>query len=225
QGADIIDLGAESTRPGHQGVSCQEELARLEPVLTRLRGRLGVPVSVDTSKPEVAQAALALGAAIINDVNGFLAPGMAEAAARHGAAAVIMHPGEPAYPHGVVRHVRKFLLAAAQAAQHAGIAKESICLDPGFGFGKDYEQNLELLADMAAARLHGYAWLAGLSRKSFIGTATGCELPSDRLAGTIAADTFAALAGADILRVHDVAQAVQAAKMIDAITAACRKMQ
>lgn len=217
QGADIIDIGAESTRPGHTSVSAQDELARLEPVLAGLKGRLGVPVSVDTYKPEVAKTAIGLGAAIINDVNGFLAPEMVKTVAKGGAAAVIMHPGAESYPGGVAEEVRRFLLGAAKEAEKQGVPAERICLDPGFGFGKDYEQNLELLARLEMAKPDGYAFLAGISRKRFIGASTGCREPAARVPGTIAADTVAILKGADIVRVHDVAEALQAARLVDSM--------
>lgn len=216
-GADILDIGAESTRPGHRPVSAEEELARLLPVLRVLSGKLKIPVSVDTMKPAVAEQAIAEGAAIINDVNGFLAEGMAETVANGRAAAVIMHPGFAPYPRGVAAGVREFLENAVRKALAAGMPPESICLDPGFGFGKDYAQNLELVRDLKKTKLSGYALLAGVSRKSVIGRATGEPVPEKRVAGTIAIHTACVLNGADILRVHDVPQAIQAARMADAI--------
>lgn len=216
-GADIIDIGAESTRPGHTPVSAKEELQRLGPVLEGLRGRLGVPISVDTFKPETAKAAIELGAAIINDVAALSMPGMAETAATGGVSVVIMHPGAKSYPGGVAREVRDFLLKAAHRAEAVGIPAEQICLDPGFGFGKDYAQNLELLYNLDEAKPAGYAFLSGVSRKSFIGASTGCREASRRVAGTVAADTVAVLKGTDIVRVHDVKEALQAARLVDAM--------
>ena len=222
QGADIIDIGAESTRPGHTPVSAGEELERLAPVLRALSGWLRVPVSVDTSKPEVARASLEYGAAVINDVNGFLAPGMARVVARSGAAAVIMHPGYEPYPRGAAVHVKDFLTAAARKAMEAGIDAQSISLDPGVGFGKTYETNLELIRRLEDSKPEGFAFLVGISRKSVVGKSTGNPPPEESLAGTLAAHTIAIMKGADIIRVHDVKEGMQAAKMADAI---CRKRQ
>lgn len=217
QGADILDVGAESTRPGHSPVPEEEELRRLIPVLEALRGRLRIPISVDTVKPPVAREVIRRGAAIINDVNGFLAQGMAETVAQGGAACVIMHPGWGPYPKGVAAHVREFLDDAAEKAERAGIPHDFICLDPGVGFGKDTDENLALIRDLEQAKVPGYAYLLGISRKSVIGRSTGVQNPADRLPGTIAAHTIAMLKGADIVRVHDVAEAVQAARLTDAV--------
>lgn len=216
-GADILDIGAESTRPGHEPVPAEEEIARLLPVLRALSGKLKIPISVDTMKPVVAERAISEGAAIVNDVNGFLAEGMAETVANGHAAAVIMHPGFPPYPRGVAAGAREFLENAVRKAHAAGMPPENICLDPGFGFGKDYEQNLELVRGLEKCRFGEYALLAGISRKSMIGKATGETVPERRLAGTVAVHTICVMKGADILRVHDVAEAVQAARMADAI--------
>lgn len=216
-GADMIDIGAESTRPGHQPVSQQEEIERLTPVLKALKGKLNIPVSIDTMKPGVAEAAAEYGAAIINDVNGFLAEGMAAVVAEKGLACVIMHPGYAPYPNGVAAHVKSFLKEAAMKAEKAGIPKESICLDPGVGFGKDFQTNLELIRTLERAKVEGYAYLLGISRKSVIGLSTGETVAANRDAGTIAAHTISIMKGADIIRVHDVRGGVQAAKLTDAI--------
>lgn len=217
QGADILDVGAESTRPGHTPVSEEEELHRLLPVLEALHGRVRLPISVDTVKPGVAREAIRGGAAIINDVNGFRTDSMAETVAAGGAACVIMHPGYGPYPDGVAAAVRAFLADAAEKAERAGIPHDAICLDPGVGFGKDYAENLALINTLEQAKVPGYAYLLGISRKSVIGRSTGVENPADRLPGTIAAHTIAIFKGADIVRVHDVAAAVQAARLTDAV--------
>lgn len=217
EGADIIDIGGESTRPGFGAVSSEEECARILPVIAAVREKVRVPISVDTSKPGVARLALDAGADIINDVNGFLAPGMAETAAEYEAGCVIMHPGEPEYPNGVVQDVRRFLEKAAADAVKRGVKPSRICLDPGIGFGKTYEENLLLLRFTNQLIVEPYAYLVGASRKSVIGLSCGNPAPDKRVSGTIAAHTMAIAGGAHIIRVHDVKEAVQAAKVADCI--------
>jgi len=217
EGADILDIGGESTRPGARPVTAQEELDRVMPVLAGARA-LGVPVSVDTMKPEVMRAAVAAGAAMINDVHGFRAPG-AWAAVRDGACALcVMHMrGEPrtmqdAPVYGdVVAEVEAFLAERIAAAEAAGIDRQRLYIDPGFGFGKTLEHNLALMR--ALPRLAKLApVLVGVSRKRMIGALTGRDLP-DRLAGSLAAALRAAQNGAAIVRVHDVKETVDALKV------------
>jgi len=217
EGADLLDLGAESTRPGGgvygagaRTVPAGEELARLLPVLERLRSRVRVPISVDTRKAEVARAALAAGADLVNDVSALGDPGMAEVVARAGCPIVLMHSrGELATMQSgiafadVVREVRDELAALRARAEAAGIPAGLVVLDPGLGFGKTAAQNLELLARLDELATLGSPLLVGASRKSFIGSVTG-DPPGERLEGSLAAACWAARGGAAILRVHDV---------------------
>jgi len=210
EGADLLDLGGESTRPGAAPVSADEELARVLPVLEALQG-CGVPLSVDTRQPSVMQAVLAAGAMMINDINALRAPGAIAALVGTDASVCLMHmQGEPRTmqqaPHygDVVAEVAAFLCERIDACVAAGIARERIVVDPGFGFGKRLEDNLALAR--ALPRLATIApLLVGFSRKSMIGAITGREATGDRLAGSIGAALWAARAGASILRVHDVA--------------------
>ena len=224
EGAAILDLGGESTRPGAAPVTEQEEIRRVLPVLERLRPRTRAILSIDTSKPEVMRAAAAAGVDLINDVYALRAPGALEAAAASGCAVCLMHmQGEPRTmqhaPHydDVVGEVREFLAERVSACRAAGIADARIVLDPGFGFGKTLEHNLTLLRRLEALRLDGLPLLAGLSRKSMIGVLTG--KPSEaRVHGSVAAALIAAQSGARILRVHDVAATVDALKVLVAVT-------
>ncbi len=224
EGAAILDLGGESTRPGAAPVTEQEEIRRVLPVLERLRPRTRAILSIDTSKPEVMRAAAAVGVDLINDVYALRAPGALEAAAASGCAVCLMHmQGEPRTmqhaPHydDVVGEVRAFLAERVSACRAAGIADARIVLDPGFGFGKTLEHNLTLLRRLEALRIEGLPLLAGLSRKSMIGTLTG--KPSEaRVHGSVAAALIAAQNGARILRVHDVAATVDALKVLTAVT-------
>ncbi len=222
EGAALIDLGGESTRPGAAPVSAAEELRRVLPLLERLRPRTRAILSVDTSKPEVIRAAAAAGADLINDVYALRAPGALEAAAESGCAVCLMHmQGEPRTmqhaPHyeDVVREVRAFLGERVTACRAAGIPDERIVLDPGFGFGKTLEHNLTLLRHLHRVRAEGRPVLAGLSRKSMIGALTG-KAAGERLHGSVAAALIAAQNGAEILRVHDVAATVDALKVLAA---------
>lgn len=222
-GADVIDIGGQSTRPGCVPVSAEEELQRLEPVLRALAGRLPVPISVDTYYPAVAASVLSMGAAIINDVSGTFSEAMAEAVRRRRAGWILMHTGGAdadtvgLYPQGVCRHVRCFFEAAAVWAESAGIAREALCFDPGIGFGKTQGQNLTLLRHIDACKLSGCALLTGASRKRVVGEASGEQDARKRLPGTLAAHTAAIAGGSDFIRVHDVAESVQAARVADAI--------
>jgi len=209
EGADLIDIGAESSRPGAEGISADEELSRLMPVLEGLRD-LAVPLSVDTTKPEVMRAAIDVGAAMINDITALGAPGALETVAASGAAACLMHmQGEPRSmqrePHygDVVVEVKAFLAARVAAAEAAGIARERVVIDPGFGFGKTSAHNFELLRNLERIAEIGSPVMAGWSRKSSLGALTG-RGPGERLASSLAAALLAAQHGARILRVHDV---------------------
>lgn len=222
EGAAILDIGAQSTRPGHTPVSADEEWRRLEPVLCALRGKLSISISVDTYYPEVAEAALEAGAAIINDVSGSLSNGMPAVAARRGAALVMMHAGNGADDTGegdALETVRAYFETALAAAKQAGMPPESVCLDPGIGFGKSRDGDRQLLAQLSSltAGLPDVAILVGASRKRVVGACCGNPPFEERLAGTLAAHTLAQWNGAHILRVHDVAPAVQAAAVTDAL--------
>ena len=221
-GAAVIDIGGESTRPGAAAVSSPEEIDRVLPVVEGVRGFDAV-VSVDTSKATVAEAAIAAGAGMVNDVRAARAPGMLELLARSQVAVCLMHMrGEPrtmqARPEyeDVVRDVAAFLAERAAACRAAGIARERLLLDPGIGFGKTVTHNLELLRNLPALSGDGLPILVGASRKSMIGQLTG-KPPGGRLAGSIGAAVFAVLSGAAMVRVHDVEETVDALAVVGAI--------
>jgi dihydropteroate synthase len=228
-GADIIDIGGESTRPGSGGISADEELRRIIPVIEGLRGKIGIPISVDTSKSEVAEAAAAAGAEIVNDVTALRKdPRIAEVARRRKLPLTLMHMrGEPAtmqkkpFARDVLRDVTQGLRQAVATARQAGVANSQIILDPGIGFGKSYAQNCELLARLPELARLGFPILVGTSRKSFIGGALKSEsrTPSgnERIWGTAATVAASILQGAHIVRVHDVAEMAQVAQVSDAI--------
>lgn len=223
-GADLLDVGGESTRPGSVGVSLDEELERVLPVVEALAEEFQVVISIDTSKPEVAQLAVAAGAGMVNDVLGLRAEGMIEAVAETGAAACIMHmQGEPRTmqqaPHydDLMTEVYDFLAGRVEAAVAGGVARERLVIDPGFGFGKTVAHNLELLRRLRELRSLGLGVLIGTSRKSTIGTVLGGAPADRRLMGTAATCALAIANGADIIRVHDVAAMTQVARMTDAI--------
>ncbi|MGV3628646.1 MAG: dihydropteroate synthase [Betaproteobacteria bacterium] len=210
EGADLLDIGGESTRPGAVPVTLDEERRRVLPVLEALADA-GVPLSIDTQKPELMREAITAGAAMINDVNGFQAPGALDAVAGGNCAICIMHKqGDPQTMQrspqyaDVVMEVRDYLRQRIAAAEQAGIARERMVVDPGFGFGKTLNHNLELLQRLDEIAAPGVPVLAGLSRKSMIGKLTGRD-SGDRLAGSVAAALFAVQRGAAIVRVHDVA--------------------
>ena len=226
EGADLLDIGGESTRPGAAEVEVEEELRRVVPVIERLAAQVAVPISIDTSKPEVMRAAVQAGAGMINDVYGLRREGALDAAAALGVPVVLMHmQGEPrsmqAAPQydDVVGEVHRFLAERIFAAEMAGIAKQRIVVDPGFGFGKDTAHNLQLLAQFERFVELGVPVLAGLSRKRSIGELTGRDVPADRVAGSVAAHLIAAQRGAAIVRVHDVAATVDALKVWNAVAA------
>ena len=226
EGADALDIGGESTRPGAAEVEVEEELRRVVPVIERLAAQVAVPISIDTSKPEVMRAAVQAGAGMINDVYGLRREGALDAAAALGVPVVLMHmQGEPrsmqAVPQydDVVGEVHRFLAERIFAAEMAGIPKQRIVVDPGFGFGKDTAHNLQLLAQFERFVELGVPVLAGLSRKRSIGELTGRDVPADRVAGSVAAHLIAAQRGAAIVRVHDVAATVDALKVWNAVAA------
>lgn len=224
EGADFLDVGGESTRPGAAPVPAEEELARVLPLVERLAGEPGARVSVDTSKPEVMRAATKAGAVLINDVYALRQPGALEAVAESGAAVCLMHmQGEPRSMQrdpqykDVLREVKEFLLGRAQACLAAGIAEDRILLDPGFGFGKTREHNLVLLRGLPELVSLGYPVVVGLSRKSLLGALLGGKPVEQRLYASLAAATAAVLNGAHIVRVHDVAPTDDALKIAWAV--------
>lgn len=218
EGADILDVGGESTRPGHTPVSAEEEWTRVAPVLQSLAREDMPPVSIDTWKAEVAGRALQAGAVIVNDVWGFSRdPHMARVVADSGAAAVVMHNREAIDGTlDIVADMLAFFERALERAEKAGVKPGRIVLDPGIGFGKTFEQNLSALRHLPALRALGQPLLLGTSRKSFIGKVIETTT-KERLPGTIAANTIGILAGVEIIRVHDVAAHVQAARVAEAI--------
>jgi dihydropteroate synthase len=222
-GADIIDVGGESTRPGSTGVATGEEMARVCPVIERLAGKLAVPISIDTMHAEVARAAVERGATIINDVNALQGEGMLSIAAHSGAGVVLMHMrGTPATMQehtdydDIVREIYLFLHRRVTAAIAAGIDPERICIDPGLGFAKTTEQNLTLLARLREFTSMGQPVMAGPSRKGFLGKIL--DLPvTERVDGTAAACAAAVLNGASVVRVHDVERVMRAVRVAAAI--------
>ena len=223
QGADILDIGGESTRPNAQPVPLQEELKRVIPVIEGLQGLTSVPLSIDTYKPQVMQAAIEAGACIVNDVCALQEPGAVEAVANSDAGVCLMHmrgapqtmQDDPVYE-DVVAEVRDFLAARVQVLRNAGVAPERIVIDPGFGFGKCTAHNLALLRELPRFCELGYPVLAGLSRKSVLGQVTGGNV-EDRLPASLAAAVIAAMKGAKILRVHDVKATVDALKVVNTV--------
>jgi dihydropteroate synthase len=229
EGADLLDIGGESTRPGATETAAETELARILPVLEGLRGELKIPISIDTRKAEVAEAALSAGAQIINDVSGLRSdPRIAEVARRHRVPLILMHMrGEPQtmqkkpFAREVMKDVAQGLLASISVARKAGIAKSQIIIDPGIGFGKSFEQNYELLRKLPELAKLGYPLLVGTSRKGFLGATLardGKSAPAeDRLWATAATVTASILGGAHIVRVHDVAAMVQVVRVADCL--------
>jgi dihydropteroate synthase len=223
EGADIIDIGGESTRPGSRPVPVPEEIARTVPIIKKLRAKTDALISIDTRNAETALAAVAAGADIINDISALADPGMAAVAAETGAGVILMHmlgtpetmQNDPHYDE-VVSEVRNFLEERTAFAVARGVAPEQIVLDPGIGFGKTDEHNLALLRSIPALAAAGRPVLIGASRKGFIGRLTG-RGPEERLAGSLAAATFSILRGAHILRVHDVKESCDAARLVDTL--------
>jgi dihydropteroate synthase len=226
EGADALDVGGESTRPGAEGVSAEEELRRVIPVIGHLARETALPISVDTSKPEIMRAAVEAGAGMINDIYALRREGALDAAAALGVPVVLMHmQGEPRSMQDapeyddVVGDVHRFLAERIFAAEMAGIPKKRVVVDPGFGFGKTAAHNLALLAQLERFTELGVPVLAGLSRKRTIGEITGRDAPRDRVHGSVAAALIAAQRGAKLLRVHDVAATVDALKVWNAVAA------
>lgn len=216
QGADLIDIGAQSTRPGHTKITPEEEWARLEPVLTQLKGKLHVPLSVDTFYPRVAVLALENGADLINDVTGFDDPEMVAVAAKSDCGCIAMHHiGSDGK--NILDAVHSWFLGKLRQLTAAGIAPGRICLDPGVGFGKTQEENLCILANTARLRVADCAFLMAASRKRVIGGACGNPPFEQRMPGTVAAHSISIYDGADIVRAHDVPEAVQSAQLASAI--------
>ena len=237
EGADIIDVGGESTRPGGEPVTVEQEIKRVVPVIEALAKRTEIPISVDTTKSEVARVALDAGAAIVNDISALRFDFyIADAVARAGAGLVLMHSrGTPATMHrlppvaDIMHEVTHSLRASINMAERRGVKRESIVIDPGIGFGKSQEQNLELLAklDQLIAAFPDYPLLIGTSRKSFIGRLLADETgtpapPEGRVHGTMATITTAILHGAHIVRVHDVKAAVETVRTADSLAALSR---
>jgi len=228
-GADLLDIGGESTRPGSSGTSAEDELARVLPVLQGLRGVLKIPISIDTQKFEVAEAALDAGAEIINDISGLRNdPRLAGLTARRRVPLILMHMrGEPrtmqkgGFARDVIKDVMQGLSKSISIARKAGVAKTQIILDPGIGFGKSFAQNYELLEKLALLGKLGFPLLVGTSRKGFLGATLARDgkpsPPEDRIWGTAATVTASILNGAHIIRVHDVAEMVQVARAADCL--------
>jgi dihydropteroate synthase len=223
-GAAIIDVGGESTRPGSAQVSAEEQIRRVMPVIEALVGKVGVPISIDTANYKVAKAAMDAGATMINDITALSDERVGELAAERGVAVILMHiqgtPAtmqvEPRYK-DVVAEVLAFLLERAKQAEHFGIDKSKIFIDPGIGFGKTTEHNLLLLRHIDRFVNSGYRVCVGTSRKNFIGKITGKEKPAERIFGTAATVALCAAAGVSIVRVHDVAEMVDVVKVINAV--------
>jgi dihydropteroate synthase len=228
-GADLLDIGGESTRPGSTGTPVETELARILPVLEGLRGLLKIPISIDTRKSEVAEGAISAGAQIINDVSGLRCdPRIAEVAERRGVPLILMHMrGEPEtmqkkpFARDVMKDVAQGLRASVAKARKAGVRKSQIIIDPGIGFGKSFEQNYELLRKLPELAKLGYPLLVGTSRKGFLGATLArngkSAPPEERLWATAATVTASILGGAHIVRVHDVAEMSQVARVADCL--------
>lgn len=214
EGADILDIGGQSTRPGFSPISPEEEWARIAQVVPAVVEETGLPVSVDTFYPWVAQRALEAGASILNDVTGF-GSSMLQVAAGSSCGCVVMDPGGEGGD--VFARTKGFFLDRLQAAQEWGIAPQRLCFDPGIGFGKTLEENLALIAHVERVKVEGCAFLMAASRKRVTGAFCGNPPFEERLPATLAAHTAAVLGGADLVRVHDVKEAVQAARMAEAL--------
>jgi dihydropteroate synthase len=228
-GADLLDVGGESTRPGSTGTAAETELARILPVLEGLHGTLKIPIVVDTRKSQVAEASISAGAQMINDISGLrFDPGIAEVAHRRGVPLILMHMrGEPAtmqkgpFARDVMKDVVQGLRASIRKARAAGVRKSQIIIDPGIGFGKSFEQNYELLRKLPELARLGYPLLVGTSRKGFLGATLARNdkpaPPEERLWATAATVTASILGGAHVVRVHDVAEMAQVARVADCL--------
>ena len=236
-GADLLDIGGESTRPGAASISAQEELARVLPVLQALRAWIKIPVSVDTQKSEVAEAALDAGAQVINDIFGLKSdPRIAEVAARRRVPLILMHMrGEPRtmqigpFARDVIKDVMQGLRQSVVIARKAGVPKSQIILDPGIGFGKSFAQNYELLQRLPQLAKLGYPLLVGTSRKGFLGATLARDgkpaPPQERIWGTAATVTASIMNGAHIVRVHDINEMVQVARVADCLLDPKRRLK
>lgn len=211
-GADIIDIGGQSTRPGHISISDKEEWKRLEPVLKALKGKISVPISVDTYYPYVAEKAVKCGVSIINDVSGIINTEMAKIVKNSNTGWIIMHNGN-----GDIDEVKKFFEKSASEAERLGVDKNQLCFDMGIGFGKTRQQDMSLLSNIPMYKMKGFPLLLGTSRKRVIKEGTGQENPKQRIYGNIAADTVAIFGGADIIRLHDVPNEKQGIYMAEAL--------
>ena len=218
EGADMIDIGGESTRPGHTYVDSEEEIRRVVPVIKALKKEISLPMSIDTYKADVAEEALKLGVEMVNDVWGLRRDeNMANVIAKYDAEVCIMHNQDGTeYDKDIMEAIKDFLNESIKMALDAGVKKEKIVLDPGIGFGMTFEQNLEVLRRLGELRDLGYPILLGTSRKSVIGNVLHLE-PKDRVEGTVATTVLGVRDGVDIVRVHDVTENLRAAKMADAI--------
>ena len=216
EGADIIDVGGESTRPGHKFVSDEEEINRVTPIIKILKNEIHVPISIDTYKSQVAEEALKLGVDMVNDVWGLTYDeDMANVIGKYDASVCIMHNQEGTdYEKDIIESIKDFLQNSIDRALKAGVKKDKIVLDPGIGFGKTFEQNLEVLRRLNELKTLGYPILLGTSRKSVLGNIVGCE-PKDRVEATVATTVCGIRDGVDIVRVHDVKENLQAAKIAD----------
>lgn len=208
-GVDFIDIGAQSTRPGYTEISAEQELERLLPFLKILKGKINIPMSVDTYFPEVAEIALQYGIDIINDVRGFADERMYKLASKSNCGCLIMHDKADG--------VKEFFEESLKKAEKYGISAERICFDPGIGFGKTYEMNLQLLKNCNEMKIKGCAYLVGASRKRVIGMSCGNPPFEERMAGSISAHIISVINGADIVRVHDFKETIQAVKVADAV--------
>lgn len=224
-GADIIDVGGESTRPGAEDISIEEECSRVIPVIKSLAKKTDIPISIDTRKSQVADSAVKAGARIINDVSGLRFENkIARVAAKYGSALIIMHStgtpknmqADPRYVN-LVKEVIASLKGSVEIAKNSGVSEDRIIVDPGIGFGKTVAHNLEILNRLDEFKILGRPICIGTSRKSFIGKVMGAPDPADRLSGTIATCVIAIMKGARILRVHDVKAVKEAARMADSI--------
>jgi dihydropteroate synthase len=224
-GAHIIDIGGESTRPGSAGISAEEEMRRIVPVLTTLRGKIRIPISVDTSKAQVAEAAAEAGAEILNDVTGLRNdPRIADVARRRKLGLILMHMrGTPRtmqkapFARNVIQDVSTGLRGSVATALKAGVPKSQIVIDPGIGFGKSHEQNCEIIQRLPELARLGFPLMLGTSRKSFLGAALNRDNGTDRIWGTAATVAASVLQGAHIVRVHDVAEMAQVARVADTL--------
>ena len=217
-GASIIDIGGESTRPGYDPVTVEEEIYRVIPFIKKIRPYTKALLSIDTSKSDVADAALKAGADIVNDVWGAqLDPNMAQVIASHGAACILMHnrPTVQAGCGNVMQAVRSFLMTSTKLVRLAGVREDSIALDPGLGFGKTYEENWQIMRQLSDLKDLGYPILLGASRKSMLAKLLNRESPKSRLSGTLATTALAIQSGVDFIRVHDVLENADCAAVID----------